>query len=323
MIYSIHGNRPAKESEKIEFPGYSTGHTFKKFGLTFLKVDNVQRPFLGSWIIKPLAPFSSILIAFVGIPLANHYFFKCFTYSSLLLFIDIFLMFLFLVSFIRTAYDGPGYYPFYWSLGDNPIISNDESIPFKPKFDPPIAGIISNDQQLTWARSQRRPPRCIVAKSSRRIVIRPDHYCKYSETWIGKRNFKFFILFTFYGFLFVGLIFLCGLVVLFNSIRKGEWGIFHFRFMFMLSGEIVAFQFCGLLLSFFTVSVCSVLRGITDWERTNNLPIEKFANESVIKNIEDVMGPISKFYLYLSPFYSPWSSVPNDELVAGYNNYYE
>lgn len=323
MIISIYGNRPAKENEQIEFPGYSTGHTFKKCGITFLKVDNVQRPLLGSWIIKPLTPFLSILIALVGIPLANHFFFSFFKYSKILLLIDILLMLLFLVSFIRTAYDGPGYYPFYWALGDNPIISSDESYPFKSKFDPPIAGIISNDQQLTWARSQRRPPRCIVAKSSRRIVIRPDHYCKYSETWIGKRNFKFFILFNLYAFLFVGLIFLCGLVVLFDSFRKGDWGIFHFRFMFMVAGEFAAFQFCGLSLSFFSVSISSLIRGITDWERTNKLPVEKFAHKTIIENIEDVMGPISKFYLYLSPFYSPWSNVPNDDLIAGYNNYYE
>ena len=232
-------------------------------------------------------------------------------------------MLLFLVSFIRTAYDGPGYYPFYWALGDNPIISNDESYPFKSKFDPPVAGIISNDQQLMWARSQKRPPRGILSKSLRRIVIRPDHYCKYTETWIGKRNFKFFILFGLYGFLFDGLIFLCGLFVLYDCFKKGNWGLFNFRFMIMVAGEITSFEFCGLLLSFLTVSIASVIRGTTDWERSNKLPIEKFAHKTVIENIEDVMGPISKFYLYLSPFYSPWSNIPNDDLIAGYNNYYE
>lgn len=321
MIISIQGNKQAKD-ERIEFPGYSTGHTYKKYGLTFLKIDNVDRPLLGSWIVKPLVPTLSILIAVCGIPLASHFFFSFFKYSFFLIVLDTSLMICFLVSFIRTAYDGPGYYPFYWALGENPIISNDESYPFKSKFDPPPAGIISNDRQLMWARTQPRPPRSIVAKSSRRIVIRPDHYCKYSETWIGKRNFKFFILFNLYAFLFVGLIFLCGLVVLFDSLRKGNWGLFHFRFMFMLTGEFVAFEFCGLCLSFLTVSVSSLFRGITDWERTNKLPAEKFAHKTVIENIEDVMGPISKFYLYLSPFYSPWSNVPNDDLVAGYNNYY-
>ncbi|OHT00020.1 DHHC zinc finger domain containing protein [Tritrichomonas foetus] len=332
MILSLrHGNQPATENgDPIDFPGYSSGHFYKKFGITFMKVDNLNEIFLGSWIVKPLVPILSSLIAIFGVPLATAVFFRKFSCWKLLFVIDTILMIFFLVSFFRTSIDGPGYYPFYWALGDNPIITNnefyesgEESVLFKSKFDPPPAGIISNDLQLTWARTQKRPARSIVAKSARRIVIRPDHYCKYSETWIGKRNFKFFILFNLYGSLFVGLITLVGVFVIYGDFKSGNWGLFNFTFLFHVAGEITAFEFTGLCFSFFVASIMSVCRGTTDWERTNKLPVIKFSKGSLKANIEDVMGPMSKFYLYLSPFYSPWSNIPNDDLIAGYNNYYE
>lgn len=311
-----------EEEELIPFPGYSSGIIYKKYGFTFMKIQGLDTIFLGSWIIKPLVPILSILTGLVGVPLASYFIFSRFSYFKTLVLIDTFLMFLFIVSFVRTSYDGPGYYPFYWALGDNPVISNDESVPFKSRFDSLPEGIISNDRQLSWARMQPRPPRSIVSRTARRIVIRPDHYCKYSETWIGKRNLKFFILFTLYATLFVGLIFLCGLIVLYDDYRKGDWGLFHFMFWFRISGEIASFEFMGLSASFFFATIISLCRGITDWERTNKLPKEKFSQGSIIKNIEDGMGPINEFYLYLWPFYSPWTNIPNDQLVAGYNNYY-
>ena len=331
MILSVRAstsNNP-QEYEQIEFPGFSTGRRYIKFGFTITEIRNVSEIMIGSWFVKPTIPLLTILATVVGFPLASYFFLSQFSYFRTLVIVDGLLMLLFLVSYYRAIFDGPGYYPFYWALGvDNNVPdafdeSDDNPLLGRCNFDPPPAGIISNELQLKWARSQPRPPRSMVSRSARRIVIRPDHYCQYTQSWIGKRNFKFFILFNFYTVLFVGIILLCGVIVIYNDLKNGWPGLLNFKFFIHIALEFASVEFVGLSFGFLLVSLVNTFRGITEWERTNHLPIERFANTSKIKNIEDVMGPISQFYLYLSPFHSPWKNLSNDELVAGYNSYYE
>jgi hypothetical protein len=72
-----------------------------------------------------------------------------------------------------------------------------------PPDDHSPSGIISNHNQRRWAQLRSKPNRCILSTVGRCIVIRPDHFCKWSESWIGKRNQNFYLLFNIYGVLYL------------------------------------------------------------------------------------------------------------------------
>ena len=94
---------------------------------------------------------------------------------------------MFLYTYFATILEGPGYLPFYY--------------PYKLSDDC-LAGVQVNEEQLDFVRAQPRPPRCRFFKTARRIVIRPDHYCGWLNTWIGKKNHKLFFCFSVYGFMY-------------------------------------------------------------------------------------------------------------------------
>lgn len=319
------GHPPSDESRSFaSFPEYSSGFVVTKFGIDFIKINGIDELFLGSWLFKPLIPSILASLAIIGYFLACYFFFSWFTHSIFFMITDGIFLFLFLVSFFRLIFDGPGYYPFYWSQGETPyeITSNKDTL-FKCKFDPTPDGIISNDSQLQWARQHKRPPRCIVSKTARRIVIRPDHYCFFGETWIGKRNAKFFCLFSFYELLYTGFISICGIFCLKYYIASNPEYLYDFWFYFQVVGEFVALSFMSLGVAYTLSSFINLIKGVTTFELENDIPLEKIVHSTIKENIEDVMGPLSKWYLYLLPFYSPWNDVPNDQLIIGYKNYYE
>ena len=309
----------------VEFPGYSKGHYITKCGIRLLMIDGVTEPILGSWIVRPLVPSIGVFLALFGWTVGSYAIFSQFNrpISFFLTVLDLILMALFLVAFIRTIVTGPGYFPFYWSIGAANL-THDDSSEMTPLFggdDVPAEGIISSKEQLEWARGQPRPPRCIVARLAKRIVIRPDHYCSWSETWIGKRNQKFFTLYNLYGTLFIGLIALCaGIQIGMQVIRKSwEMNVMSVVIGFM---AFIASYFAMFTGSFLFASLFLIATGRSNWEQANKFPREMF-DQGYRKNMEDVCGSADKWWTWLSPFHSPFKGVSNEKLVEGYPNYYE
>lgn len=329
MIISISKirERELHDDEDIEFPGYSTGHVTHKWCFPkIIHVDGVEDFYLGSWEFHPMIPIFSNILALLGFPLACYLAFSPFgTEGFWAAFIDFFFMVSFIVSYTRSSLDGPGYFPFYWAYNDQPVLTRadfDEYSPLKNDIDVPPEGFISRNEQLLWARTQPRPPRSMVSKSSRRIVIRPDHYCNWSQSWIGKRNQKFFNLFTLYGFLFTGEIAFYLLRLIWYQISKNGW-TWNWIFLARITGFCVSGYFAAFCISFSLVSWFSVFTGITIWEKTNKIPKELVAHSTICENVEDAFGPRGEWYCYCIACYSPWSNKTNEELVSGYRSYYE
>jgi hypothetical protein len=79
------------------------------------------------------------------------------------------------------------------------ILSTQKQSEFSP------SGIVASQKQVEWIETQTKPNRCIFSMSARRIVIRPDHFCGWTASWIGIRNHKFFWLFNFWGFVYISI----------------------------------------------------------------------------------------------------------------------
>lgn len=296
-------------SSPSAFPGHSSGRYRRVCGLRVLEMDGDSLTLIGSWIVNPALPALTVAALALFVPLLAWRLRGHFGLRALapLLALDL----LALAAFVRCVLDGPGYFPFDWSARRCGFGCSDSDALLAGRDDGP-AGIITRRAQYDWARAQPKPNRSIVSWSARRIVVRPDHYCMWTSTWIGKRNHKFFILFTLYA----GL--LCAELCALGAILCVRAGRSTARLALALGGGYAAL----FALSFAGTSLALAVRGLTNWERKNGVAAGD-VSRGAAANIADVFGPSAQWYLYASPFHSPCAGISNDEIVAGYPNYYD
>lgn len=289
------------------FPGPSS---YRSVFLCVRRVDGVHALFCGSWEFHPLAPLGCLVVSVV---------------SLVFLVVGVFpefegeraaasaacgaLCLLFVASFVLTIAVGPGYFPFYWS--HSAMSEHEDNSP---------SGIISSKEQLEWARRQARPPRSIVSRTARRIVMMPEHYCMVTNTWIGKRNTKLFILFNLYNSLY-------SLIALVYSIRfiavrvssHGEHGDFGFIASILL---ILASGYFGLFSAMFCfASMHAAIKGVTSWENSKQVDSAQF-DHGCLTNLEQVCGARACLPCWLCPI-PPFMCKSNSELIQDYPSYYE
>lgn len=288
-----------------EFPGYSKYDEKKVCCCKVAYFPSLQTYFLGQWEIIPWLPIfvfllaisAFIVISIVGISVFN------FTEIIIVLIILFILLFMFLLNFSLVIYEGPGYYPF--------SLVHDNGNPPTP-----WAGIQSSVEQYSWVQLQSRPPRSAFFRTAHRYVLRPDHFCGWTSTWIGKRNFKFFILFNFYGMLYLTLftIYIIRAVINFLVPLKIS-ASFIFSLIYMVLGAFFAFM-TG---NFFFTSIVHTVKNETNWEIWNHIDSTKFKKASLKENLQDVFGEVNIF-LWFCPI-SPWHDKTNAEISTGYVTY--
>ena len=231
--------------------------------------------------------------------------------------------FLFIYSYFRIIIDGPGYLPFYWPLKhnkdqnpDNLKEDNEMSSFINKNEELSPSGIISTKEQLEWVKDRPRPNRSILSTDGHRIVIRPDHFCGWTASWIGKRNYKFFLLFNFWGAVYILNFLVCCIIQIVDEMSDDTPSpsvaiLFVYAFL--------ALTFLLMTGSFACTHTYQMFLNTTNWEEWKGIDNSRF-DRGCSENITDVCGPWSKWYTFLLPI-SPWTSFTNDELVKDYPPY--
>ena len=93
------------------------------------------------------------------------------------------------VSYVLTIYIGPGYLPYNWSVSRKSVYT----------FEEMMSSMAIYQEQVDFGRTNERPPRASFSYDARRYVLRADHYCEWTKSWIGLKNHRFFLLVTFWA----------------------------------------------------------------------------------------------------------------------------
>jgi hypothetical protein len=144
-----------------------------------------------------------------------------------------------------------------------------------------------------WAKGTRKGNRCIFAKSARRIVIRPDHYCGWIASWIGKRNHKLFVLTNIWGGLCSWLFFFYGALMLVDAAVEWSPMIFIFVPYVCVTGYFEFMTGCFVL-----DNIQRALNNQKSWERWNDIDSHRF-DRVWRDNVQDLCGPLDRWYCYL------------------------
>jgi hypothetical protein len=308
----LHMTQEARESD--EFPGF-TEYVSKTFhGLFNLtEVPSIHATFISDWEVSlgyPCAFFcltvSSYIVAMIFAVPAIH------TAGWFLVFPFTFLFLIFVVSYVRIMHDGPGYLPFYYPLASAHSRELSDHGSLLPAGEMSPSGIISDRNQYLWAQKQPKPRRCVLSSIGRRIIVRPDHFCLWAHTWIGRRNFKPFLLCNLWGFVYIGSLLHIIFRALTNDVHPKNPFHVAILFSYFFIGSVV-FVTTG----FFTYSYLRAMcTNTTSWERWNGVDSRRY-DQGCVKNSEDVCGSADKWYCWPCPT-SPWSGMTNQALIEDY-----
>lgn len=296
-----------------EFPGYTK---YSKKCHCFTLVDNrIYFCTKSSWEITLTMPIIVYLLSLGGLAvfiyfIIQHYWVFGVIYSIFL----VVTCFMFLFCYTKTIYTKPGYFPFYysWAIENKLPPTEDETV---NGIEESFAGVACTLKQIEWAKLQKRPARSMLARSARRYVIRPDHFCGWVGTWIGKRNHKFFILFNLYGCIYLALLSI-GLLTSFGlNFTKIPIYLNFVNMVFLL----LSISFTILTGSFLYTAMSHGLKNITQWEKWNYIPEESFDRGSPVENLKDIFGE-RDICCWICPS-DPFPGLTNNELIEDYLEY--
>lgn len=91
-----------------------------------------------------------------------------------------------IISYVAIIYIGPGYLPYNWC-----ITRQDEY-----DWESMMSSIAVYQEQVEFGRTHERPERASFSIDARRYVLRADHFCYWTQSWVGLKNQRYFILLT-------------------------------------------------------------------------------------------------------------------------------
>ncbi|EAX91393.1 DHHC zinc finger domain containing protein [Trichomonas vaginalis G3] len=258
-------------------------------GLDYSKVPIIKAKFLNNWEISLLFP---ILVSFII--LSSYTVFEVIL-TKVIPWLDwkyqllmTILMLLFIISYYVGILEGPGYLPFYYPYK----MHEDGEDPHE------LGGLVTTQEQFDFVKSQIPMQRIKYFKTARRIVIRPDHFCLWFATFIGKRNHKLFFLFNFWGFIYISLFFgfeVYGLYKIINDSQLMKYFVPVIIYIFL------AFYFV-IMTGHFTIDVFYHLcKNVTTFELMQKTPPQRRYKVSYSEGFIEVFGPVEKWYLWLLP----------------------
>ena len=264
----------------------------------------IRISFWGDWEIDLCIPIL-VLILNIGSFLYYYFFIKILliNYNIYLTILLILLLLLNLISYFKIIFIGPGYFSIFH---ENNNLKKDEN------YHEIYSGIISNEKQYIWAMGQKRPNRTILSRKARRYIIRPDHFCDWTSTWIGKRNLKFFFLFNFYSLIYILIIIILTIIKLINE-KTNILVLLHLFFIIFL------LMFLFLTLNYTLTTYNNAKNNITTWEIWNNID-SKIFDKGINNNLIESFDSSNIFELFC-PLITPFKELNNYELIINDLNY--
>jgi hypothetical protein len=202
--------------------------------------------------------------------------------------------FLFGYSYLAVIIVGPGYLPFYY-----PLLNSSD----------PLSGMVTNEEQTCYVKNLALPPRTGYFKSVRRIVIRPDHFCDWTCSFIGRKNYKLFFLFNFWGVLYCIVFTGTSLISVMGLIGNASESIVLFEFIVNLIYVVLGITFVALTGSFAVGSIGDISRDRTVLEqmksekrrKSKGREFKRKNENGCLKNWELVFGSVDQWYLWFCP----------------------
>ena len=202
------------------------------------------------------------------------------------------------LSYFLIIFIGPGYMPYNW------CISKQNEYDFETM----MSSIAVYNEQMLYGQTHERPERSSFSTDARRFVMRADHFCWWTESWIGLKNQRYFILLTFwfsvYCLLYIGFRYFWAYDIIKTCIDENK---FDFT---SLPGWIFVVAFMGLFvfsIRLFLVSIVNLSKNITLIEKWKSQKAQKpivsyTPGRKTLDNCQDVCGPKECLLLWPFPF---------------------
>ena len=212
--------------------------------------------------------------------------------------------------------ESPGYLPSYYPLNVYKQNKNDKENKQNIKNNDDIhtlQGFATTIEEYQYGKIKQPFGRVGIFNITRRFVLRPDHFCGWTGTFIGKRNHKLFFLFNFWGMIYCTIFAFEAIMSIINQLNGYSLSEIDFALtlIYFIAGTFFAL-FTG---SFAITTILETWNDSTQYEmHSRNKGNKMQKTKNIKKNFESIFGPFNKFYLWLLPI-PAFSGIDNDELI--------
>lgn len=197
-----------------------------------------------------------------------------------------FLLFCCGYAYFAVMIAGPGYAPYNWAL------TQKTKYTWKEEMD----NMAIYRQQVEYGKQAARPLRSSFSQDARRFVLRADHFCEWTKTWVGFKNLRQFLLMTGYAALY-GL----------SNIMLRYWfylrlaNSFEWYYIFGTVTALGLIYVVGFGSYHFGVAASRVARNVTGSEVYNKRFVKR-ADRGCFLNYEEVCGSRKWIMFWIFPF---------------------
>jgi hypothetical protein len=194
---------------------------------------------------------------------------------------------LFGYSYVQVILLGPGYLPFYFPY-ENPNSAD--------RTADALSGMVTNVEQEFYVKTITLPYRTGFFHTAHRIVIRPDHFCGWATTFIGRKNHKSFFLFNFWGVVYISVFTISTFLTILGIARDEETIL---QLIICVIYLILGISF-AILTGWFAVTLFyGISINQTTFENMNK--VHRGEDRGCLGNWEEIFGSRRKWYLWLMP----------------------
>lgn len=266
-------------------------HSFCCLHLSYFPVAKMW--ICGDWICSLTVPIIASIIFLITALVCLYdiyYYIDDILIKYLLIGIFSFICLCVMFSYFSMICIGPGYLPFNYDVYKKTW----DELCWEEKCN----NFASYYEQVEFARQSKRPPRCCFSMLARRFVLRADHFCDWTQTWIGLKNMRYFVLFT--GYL---------------TLYCLSWFGFHYWWVFSkpftpfawqryisIAAGLIVVLFLSLACKFFLRSSSSLIHNVTALERLKGLNTSTY-DKGCFNNCSEVCGKKKFVCLWFIPFF--------------------